>query len=191
MEDFLQGLLPHVLPEGCTFDFHVHQGKPDLLRKLGNRLRGFSRWLPADWRIVVVVDSDNEDCRVLKDKLEQAAANAGLLTRSQAHGGAWRVVNRIAIRELEAWYFGDWEAVCQAYPRVRSNIPRQARYRDPDAIRGKTCKAFHRILKERGYFRAELHKVEAAQAIAPRIDPARNRSRSFTVFHAALVEATV
>ena len=39
------------------------------------------------------------------------AAEAGFLTRSQAFGRAWRLVNRIAVEELEAWYFGDWAAV--------------------------------------------------------------------------------
>ena len=80
METFLKGLLPRVLSENCTFHCRVFQGKQKLLCKLGNRLSGYSRWLPDDWRIVVVVDRDNDDCSELKDKLERAAADAGLLT---------------------------------------------------------------------------------------------------------------
>ena len=189
MEAFLQELLPLVLPQGCTFDFHVFQGKQDLLRKLENRLRGYGH-LPAECRLVVVVDRDNDDCHALKTRLERAAAKAGLLTRSRSRRESWQVVNRIAIEELEAWYFGDWEAVRQAYPHVAPNVPKQAGYRDPDAIRGGAWEAFERILKRRGYFRTGLRKIEAARTIAPNIDPARNRSRSFKVFHDALIDAT-
>ena len=189
METFLQGLLPRVLPEGCTFNCHVFQGKRNLLRRLENRLRGY-RNLPAECRLVVVVDRDDDDCHELKRRLERAAADTNLLTRSQARGEPWQVVNRIAIEELEAWYFGDWEAVRQAYPRVASNVPQKTGYRDPDAVRGGTWEAFERILKRRGYFQTGLRKIEAARTIAPHINPARNRSRSFTVFHDALIDAT-
>ena len=190
MEDFLQGLLPRVLPEGCTFRCHSSNGKQNLLKNLEKRLLGYRRWLPAEWRLVVVVDRDNDDCHALKERLEKAAADAGLLTRSRGQGRPWQVVNRIAIEELEAWYFGDWEAVRQAYPGVPRNTPNQARYRDPDAVRGGTWEAFERILKKRGHFRDGLRKIEAARAIAPNIDPARNRSRSFAAFRDALIEAT-
>ena len=189
METFLQELLPRVLPDDCTFECRVFQGKQDLLRKLERRLHGYARRLPPEWRIIVVVDRDDDDCHALKRRLEEAAANVGLLTRSRGQNRPWQVVNRIVIEELEAWYFGDWEAVRQAYPRVRSNIPNQAGYRNPDAVRGGTWEAFERILKKRGYFQNGLRKTEAARAIAPNIEPVRNRSRSFTVFLDALPKA--
>lgn len=115
---------------------------------------------------------------------------AGLLTRSQAGGGQWRIANRIVIEELEAWYFGDWGAVLRAYPRVSPNIPRRVSYRDPDAIRGGTWEAFERVMKKHGYFATGLRKVEAAEAIAAHIDPDRNQSVSFGVFQGVLAEAT-
>ena len=76
------------------------------------------------------------------------------------------------------------------YPRVSPNVPQQAGYRDPDAVQGGTWEAFERILEKRGYFKNGLRKIEAARAIAPNIDPARNRSRSFAAFRNALIEAT-
>ena len=76
------------------------------------------------------------------------------------------------------------------YPRVSPNVAQQAGYRDPDAVRGGTWEAFERILEKRGYFKNGLRKIEAARAIAPNIDPARNRSRSFAAFRDALAEAT-
>ena len=189
MEAFLRALLPCVLPADRTFEVHAFQGKPDLLGKLQDRLRGYAQWLPDDWRLVVVVDRD-DDCLALKAQLEEAAAAAGLRTRTRAGRRPWQLVNRVAIEELEAWYFGDWQAVFSAYPRVSPTVPNQAGYRDPDAIRGGTWEAFERILQRRGYFKTGLRKVEAARAVGVHVDPRRSRSHSFVKFREAIVEAT-
>ena len=189
MEALLGVLLPRVLPADRTFMVHPFQGKDDLLDKLEARLRGYARWLPADWRIVVVVDRDDDHCQALKQQLERTARAAGLHTRSSAGAGVWQVVTRIAIEELEAWYFGDWEAVCNAYPRVSRDVPHQARFRDSDGISGGTWEAFERVLKRHGYFTTGLRKQEAARAIGAHMIPERSRSQSFKIFHAAISEA--
>lgn len=188
MEVFLRILLKRMNPD-CAVRVHAFSGKSDLLKNLQNRLRGYQRWLPPGARIVVVVDRDRDDCQELKQSLEEAASRSGLRTRTQAADSSWQVVNRIAIEELEAWYFGDWEAVCIAYPRASKNIPKKAGYRDPDAIQGGTWEAFERILKRGGYFKTGLRKVEAARAIAKYIDPGRSRSCSFAKFRDAIIEA--
>ncbi len=158
----LRALLPRML-DHVTFEVHAFQGKADLLRQLPARLAGYARWLPADWRILVLVDRDDDDCHALKARLEAAAREAGLPTRSAPSAqGAFAVVNRLAIEELEAWYFGDWEAVRAAYPRVPAGVPQQAGFRDPDAIRGGTWEAFERVLGRRGYFKGGLAKIRAA-----------------------------
>ena len=111
MEAFLRTLLPRLLAPGFTFEVHVFQGKRDLLSKLSARLRGYQRWLPPDYRLVVLVDQDDDDCRVLKKRLEHAATTAGLASRTQVGNQTWKVATRVVIEELEAWYFGDWDAV--------------------------------------------------------------------------------
>ncbi|MDE0063127.1 MAG: DUF4276 family protein [Gammaproteobacteria bacterium] len=189
MEEFLRTWLQHVIPNACAVRIHAFRGKRDLLKQLSNRLRGYAKWLPPEARIVVVVDRDNDDCRELKARLETEAANSGLKTRSMAGGSVWQLANRIAIEELEAWYFGDWAAVQTAYPRVQANVSRKAKFRDPDAIRGGTWEAFERILQRSGYFKTGLRKVEAARAIACHVNPVRNRSRSFRNLHQAIIEA--
>ncbi len=187
MEAALRLLLPKMLG-ATTFDVYVHQCKDDLLARLPERLRGYARWLPPNWRIVVVVDRDDDDCAVLKANLESMAIQTGLTTRNRAENRAYKIVNRLAIEELEAWYFGDWKAVKAAYPRVPATIPSQQKYRDPDAIRGGTWETFERILRKGGYFNGGLRKIEAAQAIAAYMDPTRNTSKSFQVLHTALLE---
>lgn len=190
MEAFLRALLPRLLPEGRTFEVHPFQGKSDLLEKLQTRLSAYARWLPTGWRIVVVVDRDDEDCRSLKLRLEQMAERARLVTRTQARHPAWQLVNRIAIEELEAWYFGDWQAVRTAYPSVSDSIRRKRSFRDPDAIAGGTWEAFERVLRRHGYFKSGLRKVEVARALGALIERERSVSRSFTLFCDAILEAT-
>ena len=112
--------------------------------------------------------------------------NAGLATHSQPAGGQFTVINRIVIEELEAWYFGDWQAVKNAYPRVSPTIPRQQRYRNPDAIQGGTWERFQRVLQRAGYYKNGLRKIEAAQSIGPLIDLENSRSHSFQCFRDAL-----
>lgn len=187
MEALLRGLLPQLLQE-VTFKIYVHQGKPDLLQRLPQRLAGYSSWLPESWRVLVVVDRDDDDCKKLRRELERLAVAAKLGTSRAAKRGRGRVINRIAIEELEAWYFGDWEAVRAAYPRISASLPLRAGFRDPDGIRGGTCEAFERIAQRAGYFENGLRKIEAARCIATHMQPERNTSRSFQALRATLVE---
>lgn len=189
MKEFLEVLLQRLLPVDRTFSIYSFRGKQDLLKELPPRLHSYRHWLPPDWRLVVMVDQNGDDCRELKEQLEQKVAEAGLTTRTQAGARSWQVVNRIVIKELEAWYFGDWEAVRAAYPRVSASVSSKARYRDPDGIQG-TWEAFEGILKKKGYFKTGLRKIEAARKVARYFDPARNRSHSFKVFLDAILEAT-
>jgi hypothetical protein len=189
MEAALRVFLPRVLV-GVSFQVYPYQCKDDLLKRLPERLKGYAAWLPNEWRVVVVVDRDSGDCHALKQQLENMAIDAGLRSRSTAPGQPYQIVNRLAIEELEAWYFGDWDAVRAAYPRAPVAIPSQASYRDPDAVRGGTWEAFERILKRVGYFQTGLRKIEAARAIAAHWQPHTNRSRSFQVFLEALQEMT-
>ena len=187
-EAALQAIVPKILGESAEFKIHPHQGKSDLLGKLPDRLKGYKAWLPEGWRIVVLVDLDREDCRRLKNRLEHEARKAGLVTKSAAATGSFQVLNRLAIEELEAWFFGDIPAIVAAYPRVSPNLGQKAVYRIPDAIAGGTAEALQRVLQNAGYFKGGLAKIEAARAISMNMDPQRNRSRSFRAFRGGLVE---
>lgn len=187
MEATLQIILPRILMD-VSFKIYPHQCKDELLARLPSRLQGYSSWIPTSWRIIVIIDRDDEDCTELKNRLERIACDAGLRTRSTAGGGEFAVVNRLAIEELEAWFFGDWEAVVSAYPRVSATIPRQAKYRDPDNIAGGTWEAFERVLKKAGYFQTGLRKIEAARRVASQMNVDRNSSRSFQAMRKAFGE---
>jgi Domain of unknown function (DUF4276) len=187
MEAALRAFLPIVTGD-VTFEVYPHQCKSELLQRLPERIRGYAPWLPPSWRILILVDRDDDECVTLKKTLDDAVENAGLRTRSKAQGKSWQVVNRLAIEELEAWYFGDWHAVRQAYPRVPDTIPAKKKFRNPDAIRGGTWEAFERILQSSGYFRGGLRKIEAARNIGAHFQAARNTSQSFQAFCSVVAE---
>lgn len=187
MEAFLREFLPRLLVQ-TTFEVYPFQGKTDLLGQLSNRLRGYSTWLPQGWRIVVVVDRDDDDCEALKHELEVRIEAAGLVSRTMAAGGNWQVASRIAIEELEAWYFGDWETVRRCYPRAPAGLAGKAQYRDPDAIRGGTWEALERILQRSGYFDGGLRKTEIAAAMGRNINILDTHSHSFAAFRDAIRE---
>ena len=182
-EAALTAILPSILSDNVSFDFHVFKGKEDLLKKLPERLKTYRRWIPNDWRIVVLIDEDRKDCHELKANLEKAAHEAGFVTKSNAPPDEdFQVVNRIAIEELEAWYFGDVEAMHTAYPRIPINLQSKAKYRNPDAIQGGTSEALEHLLIQNNYYRGWIPKPTVAQNIAQHMVPSRNRSKSFQVF---------
>ena len=189
MEAFLRSWLPRCLPDDRSFHIHAFQGKTDLLSRLEQRLFGYAAWLPADWRIIVLVDRDNDECRGLKSQLENMCARAGLATRRAHPGANWRGATCLAIEELEAWYFGEWIAVRSAYSTASRHVPAKARYRDSDNIRGGTWEAFERVMQRSGYFKGGLEKVRAAREIGIQIEVERSVSPSFRHLAHVLTEA--
>jgi hypothetical protein len=189
VEAALGALLPKLLPQR---DFQIirFQGKQDMLRNLLSRLRGFKLWLPENWMLLVLLDRDRENCQDLKRQMEEIAMQAGMTTKTAVPENArFQVMNRIVIEELESWFFGDWEAVRQVYPKVPPTIPSKQEYRDPDAVAGGTWEALERIFQRAGYFESGLRKIELARSVAPHMDIARNRSRSFQVFREGILAA--
>jgi Domain of unknown function (DUF4276) len=194
VEDFstqeaLLRILPKILPAGTEFGIRSFRGKEDLLSKLPKRLAGYKPWIAEDWRIVVLLDRDNDDCKNLKSKLEDISLKAGFITKTtHIPGQSFQVLNRLMIEELEAWFFGDVEAIRQAYPGLQPSLAQKAQYRDPDAIQGGTWEALQRELQRVGHFKGGLDKVRAAREISQFMNPAVNRSSSFQAFRVGLLD---
>jgi hypothetical protein len=190
-EALLRDLLPKLVSHDTEIEFAVFQGKKDLLANLDPRLKAYRKWIGPDYRIVVLVDEDREDCRALKNRLENAARCAGFATKTRPDvKGQFAVLNRISVEELEAWFFGDVPALALAYPRVSATLGSRSAYRDPDAIAGGTWEALERELQRAGYYGGGLPKIEVARAMAEHMEPNRNTSTSFRCFHAGLVALT-
>ena len=58
----LNVILPKILSDNVSFHFHVFDGKRDLLKQFPARLKGYHYWIPDDWRIMVLIDEDRQDC---------------------------------------------------------------------------------------------------------------------------------
>lgn len=171
-KEALDVLVPGLIGPKNTFEVHPFRGKQQLLKEIPKRFRAYANWMPDDWRIVVLVDEDRQNCRELKQKLVDAASAAGIGSR---------VLCRVVVEELEAWFLGDVEAIRSVYPKVPTTLARRAGLRDPDGVRGGTWEALDRVLRRAGYPQG-LVKTVAAREIAMQMDPDRNRSRSFCVF---------
>lgn len=160
MKYFLDGILPRILPENVTYLTIPHEGKSDLQKSIPVKLRG---WTQADTKFVIVQDQDANDCRNLKQKLMELCAPFQK-----------EVLIRIACHELEAWYFGDLDAVSAAYGKDLRNLKNKKAYRIPDDI---------------AYPKEELKKIvpshqqiSGAKKISAYIDVDGNNSVSFQMF---------
>lgn len=112
-----------------TWKIHKHRGighipeNPDsrpnkadqsLLHNLPSKLRAYGSERRNDLIVVVLVDLDErEDCVAFKHSLTQLL--------EYCHPPP-RALFRIAIEELEAWYFGDKAAIKLAYPEAKQDI---------------------------------------------------------------------
>ena len=158
MKVFLEGLLPRIFPD-LPFLCVPHQGKQDLEKSIPRKLKA---WREPGVRFVVIRDNDGEDCRQLKRKLADTCAS----------GGRAETLVRIACQELEAWYFGDLNALAQAFgDDALRDIGVKERYRDPDAI-VQPSKALEELVPA-------FQKVSGARLMGARLSPGTNRSQSF------------
>lgn len=185
MEQFLIGFAPKLLGATITFNVINYGNKQNMLNKLPSRLRAYRKQMAnSDVRLVFLLDKDNDDCHVLKQRLEGYARDAGIATKSApSRNHSFTAVTRIVVHELEAWYFGDIAALRQVYPRIPQTLQTGQRYRDSDAIPN-TWEALHRLLVKHNYLSPKSHlpKLSIAQAIASHISIENNTSASFSHF---------
>lgn len=186
-EEALRHLLPDLLKDRARAKVINLGSKYKLLKVLPGRLAAYHQRIAngEPLRIVVLVDRDDDDCEKLKAELEKMAAAAGLPTKSSPDAeGRFVVLNRIVIEELESWFIGDPEALRKAFKSLPAISQNAGIFRNPD--NGGSWEALHRFLKRHGIYKSSFPKIEAARRIAPNMQVARNRSRSFQVFVSGL-----
>ena len=157
----LKELLPRILSEfqSVTYKFIPHQGKGDLQKSIPIKIRA---WLTPNTFFIILHDQDSHDCRKLKEKLKQ------LCVQNNKH----EPLIRIVCQELEAWYFGDLDAVEKAFPSFKANnYKNKRRFKNPDAI-NKPSDELKRIV--RGF-----NKSIAARKVPRHMNIDKNASTSF------------
>ncbi|PZN74533.1 MAG: hypothetical protein DM484_21045 [Candidatus Methylumidiphilus alinenensis] len=163
-QDALEGFLPYLLPDGITVKYLVFEGKQDLEKRMTRTLRA---WRQPNTRFIVLRDQDSGDCRVVKE---------GLLERCREAGRENETMVRIACRELEAWFVGDWVAVASAFDNPKLlKLSKKANYRDgPDGL--------DYPVEELRKHIPQYQKRDGARRIGPYLRKETNASRSFQVF---------
>ena len=178
----LAQLMPLLLQEEDSWHPVPHRGKDQLLKELPRRLKSYANRMlyEPDLRVILLMDADR-DCRKAKELLEQLVTDAGLVSKANAQvDQSFKVITRLAVSELEAWFLGDRAAIAAAYPRVHANHFKGMS--TPCDEVPNAWETLHRILQKGGYYPGRYLKVEAAEQIASHLDLARNTSPSFRYF---------
>jgi hypothetical protein len=167
-KDFLESLWSTVMPTRITPHFQVFQGKQDLEKQLVRRMK---YWLKPNSRLIVMRDQDSGDCMTIKARLRQLCDEAGQPT----------AVIRIACRELETFFVGDWTAIAAGFGKpALATLAKKAKYRTPDEL-GNPADEIKRHIPS-------YQKREGARKIAPHLRAVRNKSPSFQVLMRTLEE---
>jgi Domain of unknown function (DUF4276) len=174
----LKFIVPKIIGNTHTLKIHNFQNKGRLLKRLPERMKSYAKFLPDDWRIVILVDEDRSDCQELKRKLCDASS---VVTKHKGN----IVLHRIAVEELESWFIGDVTAIRSEYEKIPVSLSQQAKFRNPDIIKGGTWEQLDKILKKYGY-ETGLQKIDFAEKVSPHMDVDNNLSRSFQIFRDGL-----
>ena len=155
----------------------VVKQKNQLLANLPNFLRAYGKQYEYDERaclVVVLMDADNKDYENFLPELNEIKNTAA----PKLH-----CLFCFAVEELEAWYFGDWDAVRAAYARAKKLDYQQ------DSICGTWEKFADAVypggaqeLRKLGYPQIGMAKCKWAENIAPKMCIEKNKSPSFNKF---------
>lgn len=181
-----------------TFRIHAYSGlgklpknlskdndpqKRALLSKLPMLLRGYGRSLDKNSAVVIVMDSDKNDCKLLKDELNQVLDSCMIPPQTAFC---------IAIEEMEAWLLGDRLALLDAYPNAKTSIL-------DCYLQDSTCNTWELLadaiaiemskgLKKKGYPEIGIRKCEWAEKISPKMNIQNNSSPSFQHLVSKIIE---
>ena len=161
MKEFLEVVLPKILPEGSEKPLIIpHNGKRDLAKSIPIKLRA---WQNIDDKFIIVHDQDSSDCKSLKAQLQSLCAKS----RNDC-------LIRIVCTELESWYFGDLAAVSRAYGKDYTPLAAKKKYRAPDSLNN-AKQELRKIIPT-------YQPIEGAKKIAAHMGIENNTSPSFNIF---------
>ena len=160
LEIFLSRFWPTKTP-GVDWIALSFQGKSDLEKNIVPKMKSWNYGTP---HFVILRDQDGDDCKLLKARLCEIAAQGGC---------AFTV--RVVCNELESWFLGELESVEAAYPASKATKWKNAaKFRVPDDL-GNASEELEKLVDITG-------KVGRAVVIASSFDPVKCVSRSFQVF---------
>lgn len=184
-----KALLEHLMPkiincEGVSYKIREFVGRGHIPKKPSPNIKNktllgsipsYFEGLSYVDALVIVLDSDNNNCQDLLYRLKELEARCQKRPRT--------VLFRLAIAEMEAWYFGDREALQRAYPDVDQKI--LDGYKQ-DSV----CDTWERLAEAIGYAKevkamkdsialSGPFKHQLAQKLGPLMNVEKNTSPSF------------
>ncbi len=198
----LDYLLPKILGEqgeNHTWRIHNYKGvgrlpknlqtsgdpaKRILLEQLPKLLRGYGR-TPGIDAVVVVLDNDKHNCVQFLNELANLLASCD---------PAPNTLFRLAIEEVEAWYFGDRHALLAAYPQAKVRVL-------DEYVQDSLCDTWEKLadaihpggrsaIKKIGWPKSGEVKCRWAEKIGPRMIVEHNYSQSFRKLYDGLLRLT-
>lgn len=188
-------LMAHLIPKflgenqaGHTWRIHPYKGvgripkkmtgqtdaaKKTLLDNLPKLLNGYGQ-TPGYDAVLVLVDTDSRDVAAFRSELHTALEQC-------VH--APRTAFGLATEEMEAWYFGDKDALLKAYPRADKKVLN--RYRQDvvcgtwEMLADALVKVGSAAIKKQGHREVGHLKHEWANRIGPHMNVDQNQSPSF------------
>jgi hypothetical protein len=173
-EEMLRSFLPRVLSLEIAehVRYHRFQGKQDLHKELGRKLRGYQIAKHEKTKFIVLRDKDSADCQKVKADLVKIAREAGKP----------ETVVRIACTELESWYLADLAAVGQAYGLENLHLEQDKRkFRNPDN-HASPAEELKKLTQNR------YQKIDGSRRIGKHLNPHNTRSTSFKNFVLAVTK---
>lgn len=172
------GRIPKKLTAGTS------SSKKTLLDSLPGVLRAHGK-TPGIDAVVVVLDSDQRDCKELLAELQAVAAGCDPSPNT---------LFRLAIEEIEAWFLGDQPALLRAYPRAKKNVLNTY-------VQDSVCGTWELLadavypggssaIRKAGWPLPGQVKHEWAAQIGPELDIENNTSPSFCKFRDGLRRLT-
>lgn len=158
MRETIKALLPKLSVDHRGVKIIVFDGVGNMEKSLPAQLSAVAK--EAGTKVLILRDNDNGKCTEHKARLVQMVHHAGLTGNARV---------RIVCQMLESWFLGDTDAL-EMSKHLRKPIPKRLKNCDPDIQRDP--KAELKKLRD-GYT-----EIKGAQAIAPHMDPTKNRSRS-------------
>lgn len=161
-KDLLDALLPRMLPGSMRHRVIPFEGKQDLEKQMGRRIRAYQN--PAA-RFIILRDQDSHaDCKALK---------ADLLARCEGTGRESHCLVRVACKEMETFYLADLAAVerALAMPGL-ANQQGNRKFRRPDAL-GSPSRELKTLTKQ------TYEKRVGSRLIGRQLDLDNERSPSF------------
>jgi hypothetical protein len=164
IQPVLERMITSIAPT-ITTEIRWFQGKHELEHLLQGITLSISK-MPHS-AILVTRDQDEEDCKLLKQRL---------LGKMRHRTSNSRI--RIVCRELEAWFLGDLQAVEMAYPRSKATkYQNKSELRDVDTL-PQPSQYLKKIIPDFAKL-PYLPKIKAAKKIAPYLNLQNNQSKSF------------